>query len=249
MTQEPRPSTSRVHLDRLSSWIQLASPLKTLSLLVLFSAAILWGLAYTRAEQLYQDGRALEAQGQITLALNRYQWAMRAYSPLASAPVFAAESLWRLSQEASDRGERALALQALDRLRGGVWSTQWLSSPFEKWRILTDEAIATSRGAQEHELNTRWAIHPHAQRTTLSPPITPSNQGTLIDQHLSDLTYDPRPSPLRSFALSLSLIAWLYALYGLITHGFTAQLVRTERAPRWALFLLLCTCSWCLALW
>jgi len=249
MSREPRPSTARAHLGRLSSWLLLASPLKTLSLLVLFSIATVWTLAYTRAEQLYREGQTLESRGQIDLALNRYHWAMKAYSPLASAPLLAAESLWRISKDARVRGERALALKALDRLRGGLWSTQWLRSPFEEWRTLSDEAIATLRGAQEHEQNTRWAMHPHAQRTTIIPPITPSNERTLIDQHRSDLAYDPRPSPLRSFALSLSLIAWLYALYGLITRGFTARLERTEHAPRWALFLILCTCSWCLALW
>lgn len=159
-----------------------------------------WWSAATRSAAHLERAREWETRGQLHRALSHYQWSARAYAPGTPSGELAMERLWALAQ-AAEQEQPALALEAYDLMRGAVWSTRWLLSPYQSWSEPVDLAIAKLRGPR--------AAH-----------------------RLAD---DPRPHPVRSALLLVSVIALIGSLIWLLRVGLTPQLAFTPEAPRPAL--------------
>ena len=85
--------------------------------MVLVIAAI-WGRVAVEANAELEAAQAWEALGDTDQAISRYQYAMRWYSPFATAPHASADALWRIGQRAIQDADRRTALSALRQLRG-----------------------------------------------------------------------------------------------------------------------------------
>lgn len=204
------------HPKRPLTPLTLLTPFTLLTLLTL----PLWHKAHHEANRAIQEGKTLEATGDLRASVSAYQRAMRAYSPGAHAPAEGAASLARLAAQAESAGDEEGARWALDHLRGGAWATRWLLDPFAQEAALADAALTRLRAKQ--------AAREERQRGEPPQPLSAHEalQGALLRD-------DPRPHPLASLALTLSGACWLGALIGLMRDGVTPEGRLNERAPRW----------------
>lgn len=153
-----------------------------------------------RAEVAWAAGHAEEA-------VTHYQYALRWYTPLASAPQEAAAGLLKIADEAEAQGQAPLALMALRRLRGGIRATRWILSPFEDLAGDVDQRIAG-----------------HMARQQLSQPSAEGRDlKALQAEHLRLLKLDPTPHPGWSLLITLSFIVWILAVVLFIRRGLDEE--------------------------
>lgn len=192
-------------------------------------------VALSAADELAQ-GQALETRRDRAGALRHYQWALRWYSPLASAPVKAADALDRMAREAVERGDRAEALAALRRLRGGILSTRWLLSPF---------------GDRLPDVNARLAKLTAEQQVAEGHAVTIAgrSQSELEAEHARLLALDPMPAPGWSLLVVLSFLGWIGGGLLTIFRGLDRE-VRLQRGPalRYGALTAVCFSLWILGL-
>lgn len=182
------------------------------------------GIVVVAGLRMYLDARdalvraesALRAGDRAT-AVEHYGYAMRAYTPLAGAPQLAAEALWDIADEATGSGDRALALMALRRLRGGILSTRGLFCPFCDLRDPVDQKLAVHIAAEQLELG--------------QPTIRGRDRQTLVADHLALLRLDPMPHPGWSLLAVFGFFAWVGGGFLLAFRGLDVDLRRTRAFP------------------
>ncbi len=202
------------------------------ALLVVLSVAA--GRAYVSAREALAAAQASEAAGDLATALARYQFAMRWYTPGADAPVAAADALTRLADAAEARGDRAGALAALRRLRGGIFSTRSLYSPFGDRLAAVDTRLARLSAAEQVAAGLDRGQSPEA----------------LEAEHARLLALDPTPTPGWALAATLGFFGWVGGALGFIFRGLDAGLRLVQPAARrWSLVFACSFGVWVLGLW
>lgn len=178
---------------------------------------VIWGRVWFSARADLVLGRAAESTGDLSAAITHHQHAMRWYSPFASAPVEAADALDRIAATAETKGERAVALPALRRLRGGILATRSIYSPF---------------GARLDDVNQRLAVQTAEEQLALgdTQTIRGRDRDQLVADHLALLRLDPTPTPLWALLVVLSFLGWVGAVIYSIRFGFTSELKIRRKA-------------------
>jgi tetratricopeptide (TPR) repeat protein len=214
-------------LGRTARWITLA---------LLAVIAVIWVRVATSARHEFEHGQAAEAAGAMPDALRHYQYALRWYSPFATAPQAAADALWRIAEAADTQGDRATALAALRRLRGGIRATRWLLSPFDAYADPVDDRLA------EHTADEQLA-------QGNAETIRGRSRAQLVADHRALLALDPMPATGWSLLVVLSFLGWVGSALLAISQGLTKE-VRIIPAPllRWSASALLCFALWVLGL-
>jgi hypothetical protein len=116
----------------------------------------LWGLASYRSTQHYHAAKMLESQGDLLVARERYQWSMRTYALGLGYAEESAQALWRLGHSYYKAKDPQQALYTLDLLRGGIWATQSLFTPFAHWQDQVNQQIAEWRAQQAWNEQQNW---------------------------------------------------------------------------------------------
>lgn len=221
----PAPARMMV-LRRAGPWLA--------ALVVIVGAA--WVRMYRLAEAELAEAVTAMAAGDHAEATERAQFALRAYTPGAAAPRAAAGLLWRLADEAENHGDRAGALAALRRLRGGIRSTRWIYSPFHHLAVPVDRRLAALTADEQ-------------LATASAEALAGRDRSQLVAEHLALFELDPVPTPARSIWIVFSFFAWVAGAVGTIARGLD-RAVRIRRGPflRWAGFTLLGLVSWFVSL-
>lgn len=202
---------------------QTRSAALALIALVSLITSSLWWLSATRSAELLERARRFEEAGELRVALERYQWAARAYAPLAEAPQRAFSALLRLAEASRARQDHALQLEALERARGVIWATQGLTAPFSEHAQSVDEQIAWLRAQ--------------------------SSSARSEAEHLKLLQQDPRPSLWVSLLLALGLLGALLSVGAALVWGVDRFLRLTPRFTWCALGFLSSSAVWMWALY
>ena len=174
----------------------------------------LWLRVWTGARAELELAENARSSGDVSVAINHYQYALRWYTPGASAPSSAAAALDEIATEAAKSGDRPLALTALRRLRGGILATRHLWSPF---------------GDRLAGVETRLAKHTAAAQMALGQrTIRGRTLEELEADHLALLQRDPTPSVGWSLLVFFSFLGWLAGVFMTLSRGLTrdAQLVK-----------------------
>lgn len=168
--------------------------------LLLISIVTLWMSAALRSKAHLEIAQTLEDQGEIAKAASHYQWSARAHAPFMPYGEESFLRLWRLYEHTDVTTQRSLALTYLDLMRGVVWSTRWLMSPYAHWESRIDHEIVLLRGED-------------------------FNHRALIAIALAD---DPRPSIAQSSILLISFLGVLISVISTLKFGVSPQLKRTK---------------------
>jgi len=123
--------------------------MRALAIAAVLVIAVIWTRAATSARAELEAANTARAAGRIDEAIERYQYALRGYTPFAEAPGRAGEALDEIAREAQARGDRATAIDALQRLRGGVRATRSLLAPFDGWASSTHRQLARLLAEQQ----------------------------------------------------------------------------------------------------
>jgi hypothetical protein len=190
--------------------------------------AALWTRTALSARAELAAADAARAAGRLDEACERYQYAMRAYTPLAGAPVAAAHALNAVAREALTRGDRATAIDALQRLRGAALATRGLFAPFTGWLPSTQRQLARSLAAQQ-----------------IAEGAPAQQRAALEAARLLELQRDPAAAPAWSLLVVIAFMCWLGGAAATLRFGLDedARLI-SGKAWRGTLW----TAAW-LALW
>jgi tetratricopeptide (TPR) repeat protein len=193
-----------------------------------FVLAVVWIRAATSASAELEAANAARAAGRIEEAIEHYQYALRWYTPNAEVPERAAQALNEVALDALSHGDRATAIDALQRLRGGARATSGLLDPFDGWSSSTHRQLAT--------LLTQRQIAEGAPAT---------QDATLRAARLRELNRLRAASSGGSLLIVFAFAAWLAGAVFTICRGLdrNARVVR-----RFAIAGSLWTVSW-FALW
>ena len=203
------------------------------ALAIVFAAV--WARVWTSARAELEEAVMARSAGDVSTAITHYQYAMRWYTPGASAPVDAANALDEIATEAAAAGDRATALRALRRLRGGVLATRSLYSPFG------DRLDAVNKRLAKHTAEAQLAL---GQSTIRGRTLV-----ALERDHLTLLQRDPTPAAGWSLMVLVSFLGWLGSVFMTLGRGLDreARLVRPVFF-RWGLTALGCFALWLFAL-
>ena len=200
----------------LSRCLREVWPLATLTCVITLT---LWISAIQRANEHWDKAEELLTRGEVMRATRHYQWAARAYYPSSSIGPLALEKLWIESQAFKSKGQIEQALMCLDLLRGAIWSTRWLMTPYRSWQMKVDQEIVGLRGNQ-------------LDRSKL----------------MLALKHDPLPTVTRSICLLISVLAMLMGVINLLSNGLTRELKLTTNIWRSLIILSLTLISFLLSL-
>jgi hypothetical protein len=184
----------------LSRYLREIWPFATLTCVITLT---LWLSAVQRANDHWNKAEELLTRGEVMRATRHYQWAARAYYPSSSIGPQALDKLWIESQAFKSKGQIEQALMCLDLLRGAIWSTRWLMTPYRSWHMKVDQEIVTLRGNQ-------------LDRSKL----------------MLVLKHDPLPTVTRSLCLLISVLAMLLSVINLLSNGLTRELKVTTHTWR-----------------
>lgn len=174
---------------------------------LLIVASTLWVSGARRSAAQLATGQHWEASGDPQRAARHYQWSARAYTPFSASPHRALELMWSLARRI-EATQPTLSLEIYELMRGAIWSTRWLMTPYDEWSARVDEEIIRLRGDEK----TRVAL---AQA----------------------LAVDPRPPVYQSALLLVSSIFAVFSLVRLLGSGLTAELKPTAHFKTTALSL------------
>ena len=172
-------------------------------------SSVVWYSAGSRSELHLEAGHVYERQGDERRALRHYQWSARAYTPLSSTGSKALEKMWSLAQR-REKTHPQLSLEAYDLMRGAIWSTRWLMTPYQNWAQRVDERITALRH------------HPY-DREALA----------------RTLRVDPRPSIIQSLLVLLFSVGVILSVIRFTRVGLSSELQFTHRAFQYACLVLL----------
>jgi len=205
-------------------------------LAIAFIGTVAWLRVSTSAVEEWDRAIAAEQQGDLEMAIDHYQYAVRWYTPFSSTPRNAADALERLALQARQNGNTSLALRAYRRLRGAILATRGLFSPFEARRDAVNTALAELTADQ--------------QLAAGGPTVRSRKRSQLVKDHRALLALDPIPSRLWSLAVILSFAAWVLGAFATIRRGFDENAKIQRRAfSRWGMFTALSFGFWMLGLY
>ena len=197
--------------------------------------ASVWTRTAWSARAELDAARAAEARGELDAAIEHYQYALRSYTPLASAPAEAARALDAIARRAQQRGDRPTAIDALQRLRGGALATRGVLAPFDGWLPGTNRQLARLLAAQQLADADDGSLPPRAR---------------LEAERLRELQRESAAARAWSLLAVLAFAAWLGGAVFTLRSGLTPD-ARVVRAPalRGALWTAGAFALWLLALW
>ena len=193
---------------------------KILACVGLFVAAVILRLAI-ESRAAWNAGVAHEAQGKVQEALLDYDRSAHAYFPLNPYVGRSLSALWSLGQrlEATDVN---LALWAYDSIRGSVFGTASVYVPHREWLPKVDERIAVLRATVQAKAGNSGGL---------------SNEA-LLSFHRNRLAKSPAHLGPWSVIVTLSFLAWLGSVAGLIFWGHDADgRMHFRRALPWILLM------------
>lgn len=195
--------------------------------------AAIWIRVGLDARSQLNAAQAAQARGRMEDAIERYQYAMRAYTPGASAPAEAARALDGIAHDALARGDHSRAIAALQRVRGGALATRSLFTPFDGWLPGTNRALAQ--------------LLAHKQ---ITQGADPSRRAELTALRLHELDHPLGAARGWSLLVVLAFASWLTGAALTLLRGFDRELT-LQRAPalRWSLWTAGCFALWLLGLW
>ncbi len=196
---------------------------------------VVWVRVWTSARAELADAERARTEGRVEEAIRHYQYALRWYSPLASAPADAAEGLRSMAVELESRGDAANALRAWRRLRGGVLATRSLYTPFPDALPEANRNIARLMAAEQLALG--------------QPTIRGRSLAQLEADHLALLELDPTPAAGWSLAVVLGFFGWVLGGFLVVFRGFDREARRTPELARWAALTAACFAVWLVGLW
>lgn len=207
-----------------------------LALLALLAIGLVaWVRVVMASHDAMETAAAAEASGDEAAAVEHYQYAMRWYSPFASTPAEAADALWRLGDAATARGDRAAAMAAFRRLRGGILATRGLTCPFCDLLDPVNQRLAVLIAAEQQALG--------------QPTIRGRSREALVADHLALLRLDPIPHPGWALLAVLGFFAWVAGGFLVVFRGLDPALRRTPAFARWAGLTAVGFAAWLLGLW
>jgi hypothetical protein len=179
--------------------------------------------------------RQAEVSGDLSSAVEHFQYAARWYLPGADAPVNAVDALWRIGQTSEQGGNDALALKAYRRMRGAILATRSLYSPFGRRLDAVNDRIANLTADEQLRLG--------------QPTIRDRSRAQLVSDHRSLLEDDPTPSAIWSLLVVLAFLGWVGGSLGTIFRGLDrdAKLVQSS-FRNWLGFTVVSFAFWLLAL-
>jgi len=213
-------------------------PFGLVSLTCCLALTALWLESARRSQHSLELAKEAERQGEVIIALDRYQQATRAYAPGTEAPWLALQKLEALAQTGERRGGpegQALAIGALSRLRGARRATRGLLDPYATSSEDWDQRLATLLAQQD--------LAEAGHTGEVSPSLD-----ELRALHLAILTRDPLPPLHWSLCLGLGLLLSAVGALGVIWRGLDAQLNAQPELGRWLLTLVLGGALWVTAL-
>ena len=112
--------------------------------------AILVGGAFVvlsgRSQREFEKGQTFEREGRLSDAIERYEWAIQAYSPFGSYPAQALERLRTIAQEAEVSGATDSAVEAWQAILSGLAVIENFRQPYEMQLREAEERLAQLRG-------------------------------------------------------------------------------------------------------
>ena len=116
----------------------------------LVGGAILVGAAFVvlsgRAQKRFEEGQAFEREGKLTDAIERYEWAIQAYTPFGTYPPRALERLRVIAQEAEVSGSTSTAIEAWQSVVSSLAVIDNIGQPYDMERIEAETHLDELRG-------------------------------------------------------------------------------------------------------
>lgn len=196
---------------------------------------VVWLRVWTSARSELALAEAAHAERRVEDAIRHYQYALRWYTPLASAPADAAAGLARLAVEAEQRADAKNALRAWRRLRGGILATRSVYTPFATALPQANRNIARLMAAEQLALG--------------QPTLRGRTLAQLEADHLRLLELDPTPAVTWSLLVVFGFLGWVAGGFLVVFRGFDRDAKRTPELLRWAALTAGCFGAWLLGLW
>jgi hypothetical protein len=207
--------------------------MRALALACSLFIALVWVRVALDAGRELHAAQAAQAAGRLDEAIERYQYAMRGYTPFASAPQTAVHSLQAIARAAVARHDRATAIDALQRLRGAALSTRGLLAPFDEWLPNTNRTLARLLAADQIAHGA-----PSKQRHALSW------------QRWQELKHTRDAPRGWSLLIVLAYAGWLSGAALTVLRGLDRDARLVPRAAlEWSLWTAMCFALWLLGLW
>ena len=115
--------------------------------------AILVGASFVvlsgRSQREFEKGQTFEREGRLSDAIERYEWAIQAYTPLGSYPSRALERLQTIAQDAEVSGATDTAVEAWQAILSGLSVIENFRQPYKGQLREAEERLAKLRGETE----------------------------------------------------------------------------------------------------
>lgn len=207
--------------------------MRALALACLVIVAAMWIRVATDASRELRSAQAAQAAGQLDEAIERYQYAMRGYSPFSPVPQRAALALQAIARAAVARHDRAGALDALQRLRGAALATRGVLAPFDGWLPSTNRTLARLLAAEQ-----------------IAQGAASEQRARLTAARLRELEHTLDAPRGWSLLIVLAYAGWLSGAALTVLRGLDRDARLIPRAAlRWPLWTALCFGLWLLGLW
>lgn len=102
-----------------------------------------------RSQREFEKGQTFEREGRLSDAIERYEWAIQAYTPLGSYPSRALERLQTIAQDAEVSGATETAIEAWQAILSGLSVIENFRQPYEGRLREAEERLAKLRGETE----------------------------------------------------------------------------------------------------
>jgi hypothetical protein len=207
--------------------------MRALALACLVIVAAMWLRVASDASRELRGAQAAEAAGQLDEAVERYQYAMRGYTPFSAVPQRAALALQAIARAAVTHHDRAGALDALQRLRGAALATRGVLVPFDGWLPSTNRTLARLLAAEQ-----------------IAQGAAPEQRATLTAARLRELEHTLDAPRGWSLLIVLAYAGWLAGAAFAVLRGLDRDARVIPRAAlRWSAWTALCFALWLLGLW
>ncbi|MFM7204711.1 MAG: hypothetical protein ACKO6N_28390 [Myxococcota bacterium] len=185
------------------------------------------------AQTSLERAQQLEAQSQLSEAILQYENTLQWYVPLLPQMSTASESLLRLGAEAERLQRPALALEAYEALRGGLYATRSFYTPQPEKLAEANRRIAA---LQVKVPDARW-------------PDSGLPETARVQVALETLQRPAGPVPIFSAMASFGFIGWVIAAAGFFLRAFNEEGVFQPRSAwRWTVALVLGYALWIVGL-
>ncbi len=205
------------------------------ALALAFILAVVWTRVWTSARSELAAAETARAGGQVEESIRHYQYAIRWYTPGASAPTAALTGLRAYAIELEAGGDAVNALRAWRRLRGAIRATRSLYIPFGEHASEVDQHLARLMATQQLALG--------------QPTIRGRSRAQLEADHLTLLQLDATPATGWGLLVVLSFVGWVAGGFGTVFRGFDREArVVKPGLWRWGALTTVCFGLWLLGL-